>query len=111
MILVIAHMFGGAGRRSELVSLLAKAERDAMRQDGCLGYTVAASTGDANHYVVVEQWRDRAALEAHYASASFERFQYELHGLLARRSEATIYSVTEAHRPVASALLDPRDAD
>jgi quinol monooxygenase YgiN len=111
MTLVIAHMFGLAGERSELVALLAEAERTTAAQDGCLGYVVAAAIADPNHYVVVEEWRDRAALEAHYASIAFERFQYALHGLLARPSEVTIHSVAETHRPLAPALPDPRDAD
>jgi quinol monooxygenase YgiN len=111
MMLVIAHMFGVAGRRSELVALLAKAEQAAMEHDGCIRYEVAATIADRNHYVVVQEWRDRAALDEHYASASFERFQYALHGLLAHRSEATIHSVGGTHRPVPPALMDPRDAD
>jgi hypothetical protein len=28
--------------------------------------TVATSLADADHYVVVEEWRDETALEAHY---------------------------------------------
>jgi quinol monooxygenase YgiN len=109
--LVVAHMFGIEGERSELVRLLAEAERITTAQDGCLGYLVASRIADRNHFIVVEDWRDRAALEAHYASISFERFQYALHGLLARPSEVTIHSVAETHRPVPPALPDPRDAD
>jgi quinol monooxygenase YgiN len=104
-------MFGLAGERSELVRLLAEAERTTTAQDGCLGYVVASRITERDHYMVVEEWRDRAALEAHYASISFERFQYALHGLLARPSEVTIHSVGETHRPLPPALPDPRDAD
>jgi quinol monooxygenase YgiN len=111
MTLVIAHMFGLAGLRSELVRLFARVERATMAQDGCLGYLVTSGVVDRNHYVVIEEWRDQSALEAHYASPSFQRFQYELHGLLARPSEVTIHSVAETHRPLAPALPDPRDAD
>ena len=111
MRLVIAHMYGIAGRRSELVTLLADAERAATSDAGCLRYAATATVADPNHFVVVEEWHDDAAVEAHYASRRFERFQYALHGLLARPSEATIYSVDSAHRPLASAVMDPRDAD
>jgi quinol monooxygenase YgiN len=110
-LVVIAHMFGLAGTRSELVRLLAEAERTTAAQDGCLSYLVASGVVDRNHYIVVEEWRDQAALEAHYASIAFERFQYALHGLLARPSEVTIHSVVETHRPLAPALPDPRDVD
>ena len=84
MRLVIAHMYGIAGRRSELVTLLADAERAATSDAGCLRYAATATVADPNHFVVVEEWRDDAAVEAHYASRRFERFQYALHGLLAR---------------------------
>ena len=111
MIIVTADMFGIAGRQSELRSALIEAERAAAREDGCLRYTVTASIADADHYLVLEEWRDRAALEAHYATESFKRFQLSLQGLLARPSEATIHSVNETQRPVASGPMDPRDAD
>ena len=111
MTLMIADMFGIAGRRSELQDLLADAERLAASQHGCLRYTVAASLTDADHYLVVEEWRDQAALEAHYASESFAQFELALHGLLARPSKATIHSGAAARRPTASGPLDPRDAD
>lgn len=111
MTMVVADMFGIAGRRRELLSLLVAAERAAMEQDGCVRYTVAARIEDQDHYLVVQEWRDSAALEAHYGSAAFARFQSALHGLLARPSEATIHSGGDALRPVASGPLDPRDAD
>jgi quinol monooxygenase YgiN len=111
MTLVIADMFGVPGERSELLTLLAKAERTAMSQDGCLRYTVATSLADPDHYVVVEEWRDEAALEAHYSSVAFKDFQFTLYGLLARPSEAIINATEGVRRPVTSGPMDPRDAD
>ena len=111
MNVVIADMFGSPGLRSELRALLADAERRAAGHDGCLRYTVAAGLADPDRYLVVEEWRDEAALEAHYASPEFQRFQFELHGLLVRSSQATIHTVAGTLRPVASGAIDPRDAD
>lgn len=111
MKLVIADIFGSAGLRSELRALLADAERRAAQHDGCVRYTVAASIADPDRYVVVEEWRDEAALEAHYASPEFQQFQFALHGLVVRSSEATIHTVGATLRPVASGPIDPRDAD
>jgi len=108
---VIADMYGGAGLRSELRALLTDAERRATRHDGCIRYTVAASIADPDRYLVVQEWRDDVALEAHYASPEFQRFQFALHGLLVRWSEATIHTVGATVRPVASGPIDPRDAD
>ena len=57
------------------------------------------------------EWHDKAAMDAHYGSESFARFQFALDGLLARPSEMTVYEVTGSVRPVASGPMDPRDAD
>jgi quinol monooxygenase YgiN len=110
-ILVVADMFGIAGRRQELVAALAGAERDGAAKDGCLRYTIAATLDDPDHYVVVSEWRDQAAVDAHYSSLSFTTFQLSLDGLLARPSETTIYDVSRERRPLSSAPMDPRDAD
>ena len=110
-ILVIADTFGIAGRREELVAVLAGAARDAAGQDGCLRYAVAATLSDPDHYVTVSEWRDQAAVDAHYAAPAFTTFQMALDGLLARPSETTIYDVAGTVRPLPSGPMDPRDAD
>jgi quinol monooxygenase YgiN len=110
-ILVIADMYGIAGRHQELATALAGEERDAAAQDGCLRYTVGATLSDRDHYVVVSEWRDQAAVDAHYSSAAFTTFQLSLDGLLARPSEMTMYDVGAGLRPLPSAPMDPRDAD
>jgi quinol monooxygenase YgiN len=110
-ILVVADIYGIAGRRQELVAALQSFAREAGAQDGCLRYSVAATLDDPDQYVTVSHWRDTAAVDAHYASQSFASFQMALDGLLARPSEAVIFDATEVLRPLPSAPMDPRDAD
>jgi quinol monooxygenase YgiN len=110
-VVAIADMFGISGRRAELQEALGRAEGEGARQPGCLRYTFAATIGDPDHYVLLSEWQDQAALEAHYASAAFARFQFALGGLLARPSEMTVYAASGAARPLASGPMDPRDAD
>jgi quinol monooxygenase YgiN len=110
-LIAIADMFGISGRRSELEAVLAGAEREAVGQPGCVRYSFAQALAEPDHFVLVSEWRDEAALDAHYGSAEFARFQMSLNGMLARPSEMTVYSVTSVVRPLASGPLDPRDAD
>ena len=110
-IVVVADMFGIAGRRPELLTALMQIERDAQRQPGCRRYSVATSLSDPDRIVVVAEWADEAALESHYASSEFEQFQFALNGLLARPSETVVHTVAASNRPVASGPMDPRDAD
>jgi quinol monooxygenase YgiN len=110
-VLAIGDLFGISGRRQELRAVLAGAERDAAAQPGCVRYSFAATLADPDHFVLVSEWRDQAALDAHYASTGFANFQLSLEGLLARPSEMTIYSVSGLVRPLSSRPPDPRDAD
>ena|SRR5689334_18538600 len=110
-IVAIADLYCIRGRRDELVALLAEAERAAAAQPGCIRYTFAATLSDPDRFMLVSEWRDRAAMDAHYGSRAFASFQFSLDGLLARPSDMTIYSVTRSERPVASGPMDPRDAD
>src|SRR2546423_7285831 len=110
-VVAIADLFGISGRRHELRAVLAAAERDAAGQPGCVRYSFAATVADPDHFLLVSEWRDQVALDAHYASTGFANFQFSLDGLLARPSQMTLYSVSGSARPLSSSPLDPRDAD
>ena len=110
-VVAIAELYGISGRRDELVAALAEAERGADARPGCIRYAFAATLADPDVFVLVSEWRDQAAMDAHYGSQAFANFQLSLDGLLARPSEMTVYSVSGSARPVASGPMDPRDAD
>ena len=110
-IVAVADIYGIAGRRQELVAALSDAQRDASGRDGCLRYSVAATLEDPDHFVTVAEWRDQAAVDAHYGSREFATFQLSLDGLLARPSEMTMFDASGELRPVPSGPMDPRDAD
>jgi quinol monooxygenase YgiN len=110
-VIAVADMYGLSGRRADLADALRAGERAAQSRPGCVRYAFAARVADPDHYVLVSEWRDQAAMDAHYASPEFAEFQASLHGLLARPSEMVVYSVDGAARPVASRPMDPRDAD
>ena len=110
-IVAVADLFGISGRRRELVAALAREQRAATVQPGCLRYAFATTIADPDHFVLISEWRDRTSLDAHYASTEFAGFQFSLNGLLARPSQMTVHSVSATVRPVASGPLDPREAD
>ena len=110
-VLVVADLFGISGRRDELRAVLATEERDAAARPGCVRYSFSPTLADPDHYILLAEWEDQAALDAHYASPGFANFQFALDGLLARPSEMTQYVVSGAARPLPSGPLDPRDAD
>jgi quinol monooxygenase YgiN len=110
-VIAIADIFGISGRRRELRALLARTEQEVRGVQGSRRYAFAATIEDPDRFVLVSEWDTHDAMDAHYRSEAFARYQFELGGLLARPSEMTVYSVTDTVRPVPSGQLDPRDAD
>jgi quinol monooxygenase YgiN len=110
-VIAVADMFGITAARAQLAALMVRLERQAARQPGCRRYTFAATVADPDHVVLVSEWEDEKALDAHYRSQAFTDFQFALDGLLARPSELTVYSGGAAVRPLNTKPMDPRDAD
>jgi len=58
-IVAIADMFGTGDGREELLTALARVERDAINQPGCLRYSFPTKLTEPNHFVLISEWRTR----------------------------------------------------
>jgi len=110
-LIVFAHVHTLVGRREEVLEVFRRGATAARAEDGCLHYEFTESVEDPGRFVLVEEWRDQAALDAHFRSAAFLAYQEDVADLLARPSEVWIHHVSETVRPVDSAPMDPRRAD
>jgi quinol monooxygenase YgiN len=71
-------------------------------QPGCISYAFAETLDDPGHFLVLQQWRDQAAVEEHYGSQAFAEYQEKIAELLVRTSELRLHVVQEGFRPVDS---------
>jgi quinol monooxygenase YgiN len=110
-VVAIGRVHGIASARQELVELMRRTAAAARAEPGCRSYDVAEALDRADDFIVVHEWDDRAALDAHYRGPAYEAYQQGLHGLLARPSDLAIHEVTATERPVGGGAMDPRDAD
>ena len=96
MIIAIGDIYARAADREQVAALL-HATCDGVRaQPGCLRYAFAETLGDPGHFVALEQWADRAAFDAHYASELFTDYQQQVGAHLARSSELRVFDVAAA---------------
>ncbi|RKR06927.1 quinol monooxygenase YgiN [Kushneria sinocarnis] len=56
------------------------------RDDGCEHYTLTRDRENERVFVMVEQWRDRAALEAHLATEHYRQMAATLENRIAQMS-------------------------
>lgn len=61
-------------RSAELLEPLTALERTSRAEPGCIAYRVFPDMDRADRFVLVEEWSDRAALEAHNAQPHVTRF-------------------------------------
>jgi quinol monooxygenase YgiN len=107
-ILIHAELHGLAGRAPELRAVLAEHAERLAGASGSLGATayepLASGPGE---FVLDAWWRDEAALRAHYATAEYGRYVQLVGELLARPSEATVYTVERSYRAIGDMSIDP----
>jgi quinol monooxygenase YgiN len=94
MVIVIARVRPLPERRQELIGVLEEVQAASRRDDGCLHYGYYTEIADAGSMVAVEEWRDRAALEAHLAQPHILRLVRALAGSLAAPPEIVAHEVS-----------------
>lgn len=73
MLKVIAEDFIKAEHIADVMPLYRELVRETRREPLCVAYDLFIDQKDPGHFVFIEQWPDRAALDAHCASAHFQR--------------------------------------
>lgn len=72
---------------------------EATRQeDGCLEYTTARDLSDPHRLILLERWRDRAALDAHFASPHMAAFREALARTPPQSMDLRLYETDEGEK-------------
>lgn len=98
-IVVVGRLHALGEYRGELQNLLRNAQLDVREQAGCISADFAAALDDPGTYLFVQEWEDQAALDAHYATDAFARFQKDIAAMLERSSDVQWHTVSETVKP------------
>jgi quinol monooxygenase YgiN len=110
-VIAIGRVHGIASARSELRELMLRLVAGARAEPGCRSFDFAEALDTADEFLVVQEWEDAAALEAHYRGSAHEAYREGVFGLLARPSDLAIHCVASTEHPVDPGPMDPRAAD
>jgi quinol monooxygenase YgiN len=109
-VIAVTRIHGLAGRRRELRELMGATEARVAEEPGCRLYRFAATLGDPDEYVHVQEWASDEAFAAHQRSPAFQDYQRGLFDLLARPSDMRLHRALETVVPEPSGPPDPRGA-
>ena len=93
MIVVIGRVSCEEDRRDDLVAALEEMQDASRQEDGCIRYGFFAAVEDPLSFVAVEEWRDRAALDAHFAQPHLQSFATRMLELVSGQPEVAIHEI------------------
>ena len=105
MILGVGDVHVQIPHRREAEAVMAAAAGQALAEDGCLSFVFAEVLEDPGHFVVLESWSDREAIERHYRSPAFADYQRAIARVLVRESEYRLHLVQDTLHPLQSATI------
>jgi quinol monooxygenase YgiN len=106
VIIALGDVYAQVPRLEQVRELMRATQERARTQSGCISYAFAESLEDPGHFVVVQQWRDRAALDEHYRSQEFASYQDQIAEQIVRSSELRLHEVRASYEPVDTSRLD-----
>jgi quinol monooxygenase YgiN len=94
MLLVVGRVRCDPENREKLVALCEQMQNDSRQEEGCIRYGFFAAVEDENSFIAVEEWKDREALDRHFAEPHLQKFAKGLLELVSERPEVAIHEVT-----------------
>lgn len=79
---IIATLHAQAGKEQALAARLRAMAQETRKEAGCILYELQQSNDDPRELVMIEYWRDAAAVDAHDASAHMAALVADLPALL-----------------------------
>lgn len=98
MIVIAGRVRIKPGLRAEALALARQIATQSQAEDGCLSYSFYADLEDQDTFLIFEEWRDEAALAAHFKTPHLIEFRQHLPRLLAAAPEIKKYVVSETGR-------------
>jgi len=93
---VVSHVdIGGGGGQSDAPGMLRRLAEESRREQGCLRFDVLQHAMRANHFTVVEAWRDQAALDFHVAAAHTRAYRDALQPISGSPVDERVYTAVE----------------
>ena len=90
MIGVIAKIAVKEGKADEAIDLIKTLMAEVAKEEGTLAYTMNQDPSNPNMIVIMERYRDKAALDYHSSTPHFKAFFNKVGGLLAGKPEIRV---------------------
>jgi (4S)-4-hydroxy-5-phosphonooxypentane-2,3-dione isomerase len=91
MVVLVVTWMAKMGRETEVAALFSKLTDESRKEPGCVMYQVHRHKTEPRRFLIYEQYKDDAALEAHRAAPHFLQFARKDLPKMADRVEGQLY--------------------
>jgi quinol monooxygenase YgiN len=95
MITIVAKNFLKPGVKAEFIKTAQELIRLSRAEEGCVAYALYEDVKNQDQVAFIEQWRDQAAIDAHFKAPHFKRLGAELGAYAASKMEINIYRLSQ----------------
>jgi len=92
MVVLAVTWVANPGKETQVDAIFRKLEEASRQEPGCLMYIVHRHRTDPARFLIYEQYRDDAALDAHRKSSHFQEYAMSALRSVAERREGELYT-------------------
>jgi quinol monooxygenase YgiN len=96
MILVTVTTHVLPDKRDQAIAAVAAARAETLKEDGCISYRLFTATDDPNACLMLEHWRDTAAIDMHGTQPRVAELGKALRDCVDERVDIQRYAVPDA---------------
>ncbi|HLO12131.1 MAG TPA: putative quinol monooxygenase, partial [Pseudoneobacillus sp.] len=93
MLVLHAFIKVNPNHREEYLGYARKVMEGSKAEDGCISYHLYEDTLEANTFVMLEEWKDTAALEYHFKTEHYQAFKEATGGMVVEPARLVKYEV------------------
>ncbi len=87
MLLIIGRLQIKAEQLSAFLAYAREVVEQERKVEGCVGFRILQDINQADHFVMMEQWRDQAALDQHLKTEAYARNSAIMESFFAAEAE------------------------
>ncbi len=91
--MITAKVFIKLGRESDFLSAAQVIIGNTRKEEGCLGYMLYQDPFEKGNFIFVENYKNQAAIDAHFAAPYFKEFGTKTADMTSRPTEIKIFDI------------------
>ena len=96
MIVVVGRVRTDSSKREDLVRIGTAVAAASREEEGCIAYRLYEAADAPNEFVFVEEWRDDAALKAHFRTGHIAEFMAAIPGAIVGAPDVKFHEIASS---------------